>query len=134
MKNNMHYSKQNTADATRVTAAFVSLGQQTSHSLQSLCFVPCNAIFYFIATLLRICLDVIVEQVETVIFYPTFRVSTRSTDIENQIFKRWCFSGRIRATGHEKKFHHFPRRIFSLIDFLIDFAEQITRLLTFTSA
>ena len=48
MKNNMHYSKQNTADATRVTAALASPGQQTSHPSQSLCFVPCNAIYYFI--------------------------------------------------------------------------------------
>ena len=32
MKNSMHYSKQNTANATRVTAALASLGQQTSHS------------------------------------------------------------------------------------------------------
>ena len=46
-KNKMPYSKQNTADATRVIAALASLGLQTSHSLQSLCFVPCNAIYYF---------------------------------------------------------------------------------------
>ena len=32
MKNSMHHSKQNTANATRVTAALASLGQQTSHS------------------------------------------------------------------------------------------------------
>ena len=35
--------KQNTAKAIRVIAALVSLGQQTSHSLQSLCFAPCNS-------------------------------------------------------------------------------------------
>ena len=33
MKNNMHYSKQNTADATHVTATLASLGQQTSRLL-----------------------------------------------------------------------------------------------------
>ena len=32
MKNSMHYSKQNTANATRVIAALASLGQETSHS------------------------------------------------------------------------------------------------------
>ena len=37
MKNNMHYSKQNTADATRVTAALASPGQQTSHSFSNRC-------------------------------------------------------------------------------------------------
>ena len=41
-----------------------------------------------IATLLRILFDVTVERVETVIFNPTFKVSTRSTDTENQFFKR----------------------------------------------
>ena len=33
IKNNMHYSKQDTADATHVTAALASLGQKTSRSL-----------------------------------------------------------------------------------------------------
>ena len=47
MKNSIHYSKQNTAIAMSVKfAALVSLGQQTSHSLQSLCFAPCNVIYY----------------------------------------------------------------------------------------
>ena len=32
MKNSMHYSKQNTANATRVTAALASLGQQIYYS------------------------------------------------------------------------------------------------------
>ena len=45
IKNSIHYSKQNTANATRVTADLASLGQQTSHSLQLLCFVPCNVIY-----------------------------------------------------------------------------------------
>ena len=40
MKNSMHGSKQNTANATRVTAARARL--------QSLCFVPCNAIHHFL--------------------------------------------------------------------------------------
>ena len=46
MKNSIHYSKQNTAKAIRVIEALASLGQQTSHSLQSLCFAPCNVIYY----------------------------------------------------------------------------------------
>ena len=46
MKNSIHYSEQNTAKAIRVIAALASLGQQTSHSLQSLCFAPCNVIYY----------------------------------------------------------------------------------------
>ena len=37
----------NTALATRVNAALASLGQQTSRSLQLLCFIPCNATYYF---------------------------------------------------------------------------------------
>ena len=41
MKNNMHYSKQITIGSTSVNAVLDSLGQQTSHSLQSLCFIPC---------------------------------------------------------------------------------------------
>ena len=36
MKYNMHYSKQNSTESTSVNAALASLGQQTSHSLQSL--------------------------------------------------------------------------------------------------
>ena len=40
MKNNMHYSKQNTANATCVTAALSSLGQQTSHSSAIAVFRP----------------------------------------------------------------------------------------------
>ena len=45
MKNSIHYSKQNTANATRVIAALASLEPQTSHSLQLLCFAPCNVIY-----------------------------------------------------------------------------------------
>ena len=48
MKNSIHYSKQKTAKAIRVIATLASLGQQTSHSLQSLCFAPCNVIYYFL--------------------------------------------------------------------------------------
>ena len=40
MKNSMHYSKQNTANATRVTAALASLGQRTSHSFAIAMFHP----------------------------------------------------------------------------------------------
>ena len=40
MKNSIHYSKQNTANATRVTAALASLGQQTSHSFAIAVFRP----------------------------------------------------------------------------------------------
>ena len=40
MKNSMHYSKQNTANATRVTAALASLGQKTSHSFAIAVFRP----------------------------------------------------------------------------------------------
>ena len=40
MKNSMHYSKPNTANATRVTAALASLGQQTSHSFAIAVFRP----------------------------------------------------------------------------------------------
>ena len=47
MKNNMDYSKQNTTDSTSMNTALISLGQQTSHSLQSLCFVPSNAMYYY---------------------------------------------------------------------------------------
>ena len=47
MKNSINYSKQNTAKAIRVIVALASLGQQTLHSLQSLCFAPCNVIYYF---------------------------------------------------------------------------------------
>ena len=47
MKNSMHYSKQNTANAARVTAALASFRQQLHTRLQSLCFVPCNAIYYW---------------------------------------------------------------------------------------
>ena len=36
----MHYSKQNTTDSTSVNAALASFGQQTSLSLQLLCFIP----------------------------------------------------------------------------------------------
>ena len=50
IKNNMHHSKENTVYSTSVNAAPASLGQQTS----PLNFIPCNAIYYFIATLLRI--------------------------------------------------------------------------------
>ena len=39
-------------------------------------------------TLLRILFDVTIERFEAVIFNPTFKVSTHSTDTENQIFKR----------------------------------------------
>ena len=45
MKNNMHDLKQSTTDSTRVNAALAFLGEQTSHQLQSLCFIPCNAIY-----------------------------------------------------------------------------------------
>ena len=48
MENNMHQSKQNTMDSMSVNAALASLGQQTSHSLQSLCFIPRNVIVYCI--------------------------------------------------------------------------------------
>ena len=40
MKNSIHYSKQNTAKATRVAAALASLGQQTSHSFAIAVFRP----------------------------------------------------------------------------------------------
>ena len=40
MKNSMHYSKQNTANATRMTAALALLGQQTSHSFAIAVFRP----------------------------------------------------------------------------------------------
>ena len=40
MKNSMHYSKQNTANATRVTVALASLGQKTSHSFAIAVFRP----------------------------------------------------------------------------------------------
>ena len=40
MKNSMHYSKQYTANANRVTAALASLGQQTSHSFAIAVFRP----------------------------------------------------------------------------------------------
>ena len=46
MENNMHYSKQNIMDSMIVNAALASLVQQTSHSLQSLCFIPRNVIVY----------------------------------------------------------------------------------------
>ena len=45
----------NTALATRVNAALASLGQQTSHSLQSLCFIPCNATYYFKYLGIKLC-------------------------------------------------------------------------------
>ena len=48
MKNNIHYSKQNKTDSTSVNAYLTSLGQQTSHSSQSLCFIPSNAIYYYV--------------------------------------------------------------------------------------
>ena len=40
MKNSIHYSKQNTMNATRVAAALASLGQQTSHSFAIAVFRP----------------------------------------------------------------------------------------------
>ena len=40
MKNSIHYSKQNTANAIRVAAALASLGQQTSHSFAIAVFRP----------------------------------------------------------------------------------------------
>ena len=40
MKNSMHYKGRNTANATRVTAALASLGQQTSHSFAIAVFRP----------------------------------------------------------------------------------------------
>ena len=40
MKNSIHYSKQNTANATRVAADLASLGQQTSHSFAIAVFRP----------------------------------------------------------------------------------------------
>ena len=40
MKNSIHYSKQNTANATCVAAALASLGQQTSHSFAIAVFRP----------------------------------------------------------------------------------------------
>ena len=95
MKNIIHYSKQNTANATRVIAALASLGQQTSHSLQSLCFALCNVIYYFIAPLLEIRFSVPAKRVETAIFNPrgeTLKVglqtsvSTRSTGAEKLVF------------------------------------------------
>ena len=97
MKNSIHYSKQNTAKAIRVIAALASLGQQTSHSLQSLCFAPCNVIYYFIATVLRIWFSVPVKWDESAVCNPTFKVSplglkiavsSRFTGTENRIFKR----------------------------------------------
>ena len=47
MKNNTHHSEQNTMDSMNANATLASLGQQTSHPLQSLCFIPCNALYYF---------------------------------------------------------------------------------------
>ena len=96
MKNSIHYSKQNTAKAIRVIAALAPLGQQTSHSLQSLCFAPCNVIYYFIAPLLKIRFSVPVKRDETVIFNPrgeTLKVGlqtallSRFTGTKNQILK-----------------------------------------------
>ena len=40
VKNSIHYSKQNTANATRVTAALALLGQQTSHLFAIAVFRP----------------------------------------------------------------------------------------------
>ena len=40
MKNSIHYSKQNTANAAHVTAALASLGQQPSHSFAIAVFRP----------------------------------------------------------------------------------------------
>ena len=82
----MHYSKRNTADATGMNVALASLGQQTSLSLQSLCFVPCNAIYYFISPLLKIRFSVPVERGETRCYNP--RVSPRSTGAKNRTFNR----------------------------------------------
>ena len=53
MKNSIYYSKQNTANATRIAAALASLGRKLRARLQSLCFVPGNVIYYFIAPLLK---------------------------------------------------------------------------------
>ena len=39
--------------------------------------------------------DVTVERVETVIFDPTFKVPTRSTDADKQIFKRGAMKNTI---------------------------------------
>ena len=66
----MHYSKQNTTDSTSVNASLALLGHQTSHSLQSLCFIPCNAIYYFITPLLNIWLLMPVARVGSCIFNP----------------------------------------------------------------
>ena len=96
MQKSIHYSKQNTAKAIHVTAALASLGQQTLHSLQSLCFAPCNIIYYFIAPLLKIRFSVPVKRDETAIFNPrgeTLKVglqtalSSHFTGTENQILK-----------------------------------------------
>ena len=40
-------SKQNATDSMSMIAALAWLGQQTSHSLQSLCLISCNAIYYY---------------------------------------------------------------------------------------
>ena len=73
MKNSIHYSKQNTAKAFRVIAALVSL-------MQSLCFAPCNVIYYYIITFFRISynltekwnLDIDFFQVLTYFSFPNF--------------------------------------------------------------
>ena len=56
--------------------------------VQSLCFAPCNVIYYFIATLFLIRFDLTIKRVESAIFNPTFNVSTSSTNTEKRIFRR----------------------------------------------
>ena len=63
---------------------------KNSYSLKSMCFIHCNAIYYFIATLLKSWYDVSLERVEATIFNPDFKVATHSTVTSNQIFKRFA--------------------------------------------
>ena len=105
----LHYKGRNTANATRVTAALASLGQQTSHSLQSLCFAPGNIIYYFLATALRIWFSVPVKRDESAVCNPTFKVSplglkiavsSRFASTENRNFKR----GAMKRNIYRKNF------------------------------
>ena len=73
MKNCMHYSKQNTANATRVTAALARSGSKLHARLQSLRFAPCNVIYYFIAPVLKI---------------------NKKIFADPQSNKDWCYKGR----------------------------------------
>ena len=114
MKNSIHYSKQNTANATRVAAALASLGQKLHTRLQSLCFAPCNVIYYFIAPLLKIRFSVPAKRDETTILNPKGETSKVGS---NQIPKTQCgksFLFIIFSVRYVKKIGHVTLLIYAL--------------------